>query len=214
MFRTVIMPWPSTITRAFATVEGGAAIAVHENPYYGPYNKLLHTLFPTDSDFIVSPNYIPGNIDGGEDFVVSFETTFRQHPVLILGVKPSQHLSLNSTREAADRQIRRRLIIDLLGVWRYCRLRSHDPTAEFLPSGRAPLPVLYGISAIGTKLCFYEFEKAPMHMTPRRIPNDPEFTTDVAPQERWDCDVLEANGEQRLRALATQITGACERLQA
>src|SRR5258707_6498970 len=122
LFRTVIMPWPSKITRAFATVEGGADIVVHENQYYGPYNKLLYTLFPADSDFIVSPNYIPGNNDNGADFIVSFEITLRQHPVLILGVKLPQHLSLNSTRDAADRQIRRRLV-DLSGVWRRCRLR-------------------------------------------------------------------------------------------
>lgn len=50
-------------------------------------------------------------------------------------------------------------------------------------------------------------------MTPRRIPSDPEFTTDVAPQEQWDCDVLEDGGEQRLRALTTQVMEACERLQ-
>jgi hypothetical protein len=50
-------------------------------------------------------------------------------------------------------------------------------------------------------------------MTPRRIPSDSEFTTDVAPPERWDYDVLEADGEQWLRALAAQITEACECLQ-
>ncbi|KAI0290130.1 hypothetical protein BC826DRAFT_1106614 [Russula brevipes] len=186
------MPWPSKITRAFATVERGAEVAVYENQYSGPYNKLLCTLFPPDSDFIVSPNYIPGNNDGRGGFIVSFEITLHLRPVLILGVKPPQHLSLISTREAADRQIRRRLI-DL--------------------SERAPLAILHGISAIGTKLCFYEFENARKRMTPRRIPCDPEFTIDVAPPERWDCDVLEADGEQRLRALAAQITEACERLQ-
>ncbi|KZT03151.1 uncharacterized protein LAESUDRAFT_660259 [Laetiporus sulphureus 93-53] len=187
------MPWPSKITRAFATVEEEAGVIVYENQYYGPYNKLLCTLFPPDSDFIVSPNYLPGNVDGAAGVIISFEITLRQHPVLVLEVKPPQHLSLDSTREAADRQVRRRLV-DL--------------------SGRALLPVLYGISAMGTKLCFYEFETAPRRMTPRRIPSDPELTTDVAPKEQWDCDVLEADGEQRLRALARQITEACERLQA
>ncbi|KAF9503564.1 hypothetical protein BS47DRAFT_789130 [Hydnum rufescens UP504] len=189
------MPWPSKITRAFATVEGGTDIFVHENRYYGPYNKLLNTLFPPDSDFIVSPNYIPANIDNDTNFILSFEITLRHCTVLILEVKPPQHLLFYSVREAADEQIRRRLV-DLSDL-----------------SGRAPLPVLYGISAMGTKLCFYELEKAPRRLTPQRIPRDREFTNDVAPQERWDCDVLEANGEQRLRALATQITEACERLQ-
>ena len=52
LFKTVIMLWPSNINRAFDSVEGGADIVVHENQYCGPYNKLLYTLFPADSDFI------------------------------------------------------------------------------------------------------------------------------------------------------------------
>ena len=122
------MPWPSKITRAFATVGGGVNISVHESQYYGPYNKLLYTLFPADSDFIVSPNYIPGNKEDGADFIISFEITLRQHPVLILEVKPPQHLLFASTRKAADRQMRERLF-DLRGVWRRCRLRSLPPTS-------------------------------------------------------------------------------------
>ena len=41
---------------------------------------------------------MPGNNDGGAVFIISFEINLRQHPVLILEVKPPQHLSLNSTR--------------------------------------------------------------------------------------------------------------------
>ena len=205
------MPWPSKITGAFATVKRGADLICYENYYYAPYNKLLYTLFPPDSDFLILPNYLPGGRDDGDKFIVSFEINFRQHPVLILQVKPSQCLSYPSTRGTADKQVRYRLV-DLLGGWRCCRMCSRDLTADFLPSESAPLPVLYGISAIGTKLCFYELEKAPRRITPRRPPNNLDFTTNVAPQERWDCDVLEANGEQRLRALATQITEACEHL--
>jgi len=210
------MPWPSKITITFATFQRGAEFVVHhDSQYYGAYNKLLYTLFPADSDFIVSPNYIPSNIDSGPDLIiVSFEVTLRQHPVLILEVKPPQHLSFNSTRETADRQIRRRLV-DLAGVSTRCGLPSHlFLTTIFFPPERAPLPILYGISAVGTRLCFYEFEKASRRTTPRFIPSDPEFATDVAPLKRWDCDVLEADGEQRLRVLATHITEACEHLQA
>src|SRR6266404_5244109 len=181
------MPWSSKITRAFATIQGGDNI--HENQYYGPYNKLLYTIFPADTDFAVSPNYLPPNDDdghGGADYVVSFEITFRQQPVLILEVKPPQHLLFNSRREAADAHIRRRLI-DLSGAWCCYRSRPRDLTAYFPLSGLAPLPILYGISAIGTRLCFYEFEKGPRRMTPQRIPSDHQFVVDVAPRERWNC---------------------------
>jgi len=67
---------------------------------------------------------------------------------------------------------------------------------------------------MGTKLCFYEFEKAQRTITPKHIPRDPGFMIDAAPQERWDYDALEANGEQKLRKLVTKITEACEGLQA
>jgi len=75
---------------------------------------------------------------------------------------PAYLAQLKSTRETANRQIRRRLVV---------------------LSERAPLPILYGISAVETRLCFYEFEKG------------------------WDCDVLKADGERRLRALATHHRG-------
>jgi hypothetical protein len=130
------MPWPSKITRAFATFERGAEFIVHGNQYHGPYNKVLNTLFPAYSDFIVSPNYLPGNIDAGTAFIVSFEVTLRRHPVFMLEIKPPQHLSLRSTQETADKQIRRRLV-DLSGVL-HCRLPSHlfFPTISFLQSLR------------------------------------------------------------------------------
>jgi len=212
LFRTIIMPWSSKITRAFATIQGGDNI--HENQYYGPYNKLLYTIFPADTDFAVSPNYLPPNDDdGGADFTMSFELTFRQRPVLILEVKPPQHLLFHLKRETADTHIRCHLI-DLSGAWCCYRSRPRDLTTNFLLSGLAALPVLYGISAIGTRLCFYEFEKGPRRMTPQRIPSDHQSVVDVAPREQWNCDILESDGEQRLRALATQITEACERLQA
>ena len=205
------MPWPSQITSAFAAVEGGNDIVVHNNRYHGPYNKLLYTLFPADSDFIVSSNYvdIPGNNDSDADFFISFEITLHQHPVLILEVKSSQQLLFPSRREAANRQIRQHLVdLSESGVC-CCKLCSHGLTGDFLPSGHATLPILYGISAMGTKLCFYEFERALKHMSPHCTPNDLDAEFITVPEERWNCDVLEADGEQQLRALVTQIIEAC-----
>jgi hypothetical protein len=117
------MPLSPEITRAFAAVERGGGPITHENQYYGPYNKLLNTLFPPDSDFIVSPNYLPVDVDGAADFIITFEVTLHQYHVLIIEVNPPQHLSFRSTREKADRQIRNRLV-DLEGVF-HCRLPSH-----------------------------------------------------------------------------------------
>ena len=79
---TCIMPWPPKIISAFADLPVG------ENQNYGSYNHLLYTLFPPDSDFVVSPSYLPSDIDGSEQYFASFEILFRQRAVLILQVKP------------------------------------------------------------------------------------------------------------------------------
>ena len=90
----------------------------------------------------------------------------------------------------------------------------YELTIDSLPLEYAS-PVLYGISAMGTKLCFYEFKWALKHMSPHCIPSNPdsEFIIDTMPAKWWDCDVLEAGGEQRLQALVTQIMEACAHLQ-
>ncbi|KAI6135276.1 hypothetical protein EDD17DRAFT_1604370 [Pisolithus thermaeus] len=140
------MSWPVEITRTFSTVESGAdSPLVNKIKCHSSYKKLLNTLFPPESDFMVTPDPLPVNIDGGMDTILSFKVMFQDHhPVLILQVQPRQHLLFTSTREVADKQIRLRMI-DL---------------AE-----RMPLLALHGISAIGTKLCFYKFEKVPPRIT-------------------------------------------------
>jgi hypothetical protein len=111
------MPWSSKITRAFSTGEEGPDIVVHKNLPYGAYNQLLYTLFPVDSDFIVSPDFTPGHIGVSADFIISFQVTLHPGwlPVLILDARPSQDWWFHSRREAADRQISQHLV-DLSGV--------------------------------------------------------------------------------------------------
>ena len=127
------MPWPSEITRAFATVGGLADIVIRGKDYHGPYNKLLSTLFPPDSDFIVSPTYIPHDIDPDADpKLFSFEVMLHEHPVLVLEIKPPQHLSFDSTRGTADMEIRRHLV-DCSSVCRHlaCALIMLPPISFF-----------------------------------------------------------------------------------
>ena len=116
-----IMPWPSKITDAFATIKVQPGIDVHQNQYHGPYCKLLNTLFPPHSDFMVAPNYLPG----GTDF--SSNITHRQRLVLVLEIKPPRHLESISKREAADRRMRDRLG-DPSCTQRHCHI--HHLTAD------------------------------------------------------------------------------------
>ena len=53
-------------------------------------------------------------------------------------------------------------------------------------------------------LCFYTAEEW-RAITPLTIVTDDQFTTDTAPLERWDCDVLEEVGAARLKALVGEI---------
>ena len=95
--------WPDKVLRQFATVPANPS----EGDYHAPYNKLLHTLFPTDTDFVVSPQFIPDS-RGSADVIVMFEVLYQNLPVLILELNPPGHLSLVSKRRAADLQIRSR----------------------------------------------------------------------------------------------------------
>ena len=103
------MPWPPRVLAGFAKLPN----APSEADFHGPYNKLLHTIFPSDSDFTVVPQYLPGPRDSS-DLVFALEVLFTGRPVLILELWSPGHLRYPSTREAADLQIRYR-IRDLAG---------------------------------------------------------------------------------------------------
>lgn len=111
-------------------------------------------------------------------------------PVFLLQIKTGSQLGVVSAREAADRQMRRRLT-DLVDA--------------------CPLPKFHGVSAIGTMFCFYLVEDG--HITPSKIVADNPFNTDTAPIGRWDCDVLEDEGAARLKAVVHEIHQACAQLE-
>ena len=79
-------------------------------------------------------------------------------------------------------------------------------------SARCPLKVLHAISAMGTKLCFYSMdtEVNDAEILPIAIPRHPTRVNNCAPAERWSCDVLELEGERRLREVVDYIKAGCE----
>lgn len=90
--------------RQFSTVPKNPS----EADYHGPYNKLLYTLFPPDTDFVVVPQYFPDS-NNAADFIFMFEILYENNPVLVLELKPPGHLSLMSKRQIADLQVWSRL---------------------------------------------------------------------------------------------------------
>ncbi|KAI6118732.1 hypothetical protein EDD16DRAFT_1831821 [Pisolithus croceorrhizus] len=156
--------------------------------FHGPYNKLLYTLFPADTSFTVVPQYLPESRDSA-DFIDMFAVTLDNKTVFMLHLMRPKDIVFPSRREVADRQMRE-LVADVIDC---------------------PLPTLHAVSAMGTKLCFYSQPQDGL-LTPRFILPDLELLVDVAPKARWDCDILEDDGAQRLQAVVEEIKQGCANL--
>ncbi|KAF8450144.1 hypothetical protein BGX38DRAFT_1184726, partial [Terfezia claveryi] len=118
------------------------------------------------------------------DFTTVFIVRHNDHPVFFLEIKPAGYLQHNSSREAADLQMRERF-----------RILFDD----------VQIPIMYGVSAIGTRLCIYSWNKETRRITPNAIPIDQNVTSDTAPAARWNLELMTAEGEQRLREVVRHV---------
>jgi hypothetical protein len=173
------MPWPEFITFQFELVN---KFTTNESEYYGPFNALLNHLFPASEYYQVAPQF--KRIAGSMDFIVMYLITGRKIPIWFIEVKSYGAYDLDSSRKAADDQIRERVL---------------DFTAG------CSFPKLYGISALGTRFCVYEYTPTSRSLTPLRIDPHSHLVTDTAPKERWDLDFLEPQGEARLKEVVRDI---------
>ncbi|KAH9995431.1 hypothetical protein BJV74DRAFT_830039 [Russula compacta] len=157
--------WPVKVQRQrqldIALAAGYDAL---ENVLHAPYNKLLNTLCPVDTDFTVITNFQEINSTKCADYLVTFENFMENLPVFL------------------------RVRLDA-----------------------CPPPVLHGISAFGTKLCFYCITKAGL-VSPEYIPASPQYVTDTALVDRWDYGILTDEGETELRRIVQVITTDCAQL--
>jgi hypothetical protein len=73
------------------------------------------------------------------------------------------------------------------------------------------IPTLYGVSALGTRLCVYTYDKETRALQPERIDEDPKRVNNRASTNRWDLDIMASTGEQRIRKLVARviITAMC-----
>lgn len=170
------MPWDKYILRQF---ESALPLGEHdESRYYGPYNTLLGDLFPKEEGYMVVPRYKrPRDVTSAEFYAI-FLVQQGESPVFFVEIKAAGHIHNRARRGAADEQMRET----------FCELLE-DIT----------IPILYGVSAMGTKLCFYTFTKETRRLEPNRVANSDIFLVDMAPKSRWDVDILTAEGEQRFR---------------
>jgi hypothetical protein len=184
--------WPDKIVRQFQAVPPNPK----ESDFHGPYNKLLYTFFPPDSDFTVVPQYLRASSRDAADFIVCFEIYLKNRPVLIIELKDPSAILQISTRGEADDQIRKRMG-DL--------------------AGHCPIPTLHAVSAMGTRLCFYSVDTtdlATAEILPLPIALHPTRVNDYAPAGRWEYDVMEERGETKLRAVIQEVLLGCAALSA
>ncbi|KAG1852712.1 hypothetical protein F4604DRAFT_1591898 [Suillus subluteus] len=181
--------WPEKVQRQFDIAQAAGNDAL-ENVMHAPYNKLLNTLFPVDTDFTVIPNFQEINSTKGVDHLVTFEIFLENRPDFVLQLKREKEFSVRSKRTVADDQLRGRLG-DLIDA--------------------CPLPVLHGVSAFGAKLCFYSLTQAGL-ISPESIPAPTQYVIDTAPVDRWNYNILTAEGEAELRRIVQVITTECAQL--
>ena len=164
-----------------------------ESAYYGPYTRLLYHLFGgIEGPFEITPQYhIPQAPRNAIDVVAMFTVEFNKHPVFFIEVKPPSSFHFDSKRKQADEQMRDR----------FRDLRPNIVT-----------PRLPAISAFGTRVAFYEYIPATRGVTPPAIAADPMFLEDIAPADRWNYDLLEADGIARMRQVAQDVRAMCQAL--
>lgn len=185
-------PWSDIIMRSFFVAS--ASSSTSGKPFYGSWNRLLNTMFPVDTMFEVVPQYFPPTISSRDsvDFVILLLIYVDSSPVFIVEVKPPSEFARNSKRQEADSQMRQRFL-------------------DIAPELR--IPVLHGVSAYGTKIAFYKYNKDANVLEPRRIAPDPETLTDIAPWEWWCWDILEAGGAAKFRQIIDDVKRMCAELE-
>ncbi|PPQ78864.1 hypothetical protein CVT25_002432 [Psilocybe cyanescens] len=72
------------------------------------------------------------------------------------------------------------------------------------------VPKLYAISAMGTRFSVYEYDKETNAVSPPSISRHPTFMTDVAPASRWNYELLDDVGEQKMRELVLEVKRMCQ----
>ncbi|KAH9170962.1 hypothetical protein EDB89DRAFT_1852952 [Lactarius sanguifluus] len=180
------MPWAKPILYEFKMIPKKPSIP----DFYIFYDKILYTLYPANTDFTIFPRYVPGPPPLHRFYnEVKFDNKNDLKLVFLLDLKRPGDLRYSLKRHAADQQIRKHLKA----------LRDE-----------CPLPVLHAVSAFGTKLRFYKMHHN--QLIEPLIPAHPDHVTDTASQNCWNSDILEKEGEKRIKSVVKEIKQACATL--
>ena len=177
-------PWPEYVHQSFtmATMMDVQGHEGHDKTvFYGPFMRLLYTLFSLDGPYEIA--LFKGPYDSDPVLIVHIN----HRPVFFMEIQPHSSLLQDSYRVAADEQMRQR----------FTSLGRRTSTT---------IPTLHGVSAFGNHLSFYEYDAATSDVQPKRAPQDlSSAITDVVPMSRWDCDVMKPEGASRLKDVVEKV---------
>jgi hypothetical protein len=103
--------------------------------------------------------------------------------VFFVEVNPGVAIRHLSARAAADKQMRGRI-------------------EELFDQS---LSEIHGVSAFGSKLCFYCYDKHTQTLTPQPFPRHSYIVTKTAPADRWDTDIMTDEGFDRFMGIVEHV---------
>ncbi|KAJ7888526.1 hypothetical protein B0H13DRAFT_1705862 [Mycena leptocephala] len=176
--------WPAALKTIFEVSRATPGSLEHR--YYGPYDKLLNYCFD-GFEYFVAPQ-APPREDRTEtiDFLVYLVVmNQRRQPVFLIEVQDDSHLAAPSKRAAADQRMR----------FRYDDLLYN-----------CPIPILYGLSVIGTNMRVYTGDAATMTLNPPRVATSANRVLDRKYlQDAWKIDILSDEGFAKMKEIVTFI---------
>ena len=181
--------WNENVIRRFRSVETNSNL---EKRYYGPYNKLLTSIFPPDSDFTVAPvtHPIEGNLstDLSVEYMVTIDQNDMNMPVLFVEIKDPTTIGKLYNRRQAHKQMLERF-----------QQMGYD----------CLLDTFYGISAFGTLISIYSLNRENGEITPQYEEENPRRLNNNIPEDSWNIDILENDGAIRLNNVFNHIIEMC-----
>ncbi|RPB26085.1 hypothetical protein L211DRAFT_821000 [Terfezia boudieri ATCC MYA-4762] len=145
--------------------------------FMGPYNTLLNYLFPFEEDFVVVPQF---KRPEQSKFTTIFIISRDGHPVLFVEVETIRSFSTHFNSD----------------------IQMHETFKVLFDDVR--VPKLYGISAMGTRICVYTMDRNNGEILPEAIPHSPTRVTDTASAERWRYDIVQPGVEDVVRGIVDE----------
>lgn len=162
--------WPDAVLCSFEDAEESP---MHE--FHGPWNRLLNFIFPAKSIFEVAP-FLYGCSES-QATALFLVVKKLDKPVLFVEVLPKENIHSISGRHEAD-----------------ARIRSYFSDV----SRSVETLMLHGISAFGSKVAFYHFDKINDTVHPKAV-------CGVVPEDQWSDDITRMAGAVKLTKMVEEV---------